>query len=116
MNIDGSNLRLVATTYKDEEPRLTFPKWSSDGRWLYVEEGYNEGDLSPGEIPDIGTGLYNNMYLVPTENLGKVLILDTDDSKRSPEVRRFWRHNTIKDEPGGLTGRTAPSYTFYWLN
>jgi hypothetical protein len=115
MNIDGSGIRLVATSYNDEDPSLTFPKWSPDGRWLFVEEGYNVEDLSPGEIPHIGTDLRYDMYLVPTENLGKVLILDTDDSKRSPEVRRFWRHNTIKDEPGGITNKSKKMADFYWL-
>lgn len=115
MNIDGSNIRLVATTYDDKDPRLTFPKWSPDGRWLYVEEGYNVEDLSPGEIPHIGTDLVNDMYLVPTENLGKVFILNTDDSKRSPEVRRFWRSNTMKNEPGGITNKSSLTASFYWL-
>jgi dipeptidyl aminopeptidase/acylaminoacyl peptidase len=115
MNMDGSNIRLVATTYNDENPRLTFPKWSPDGRWLYVEEGYNTEDIGPDGIPNIGTDNNNDMYLVPTENLGKVFILNTDDSKRSPEVRRLWRSNTMKDEPGGVTGKSRVRTTFYWL-
>jgi hypothetical protein len=115
MNMDGSNVRLVATTYNDKDPRLTFPKWSPDGRWLYVEEGYNTEDIPPGEIPYIGTESDNDMYLVPTENLGKVFILDTDDSKRSPEVRRFWRSYTMPNEPGGVTGKSPTGVTFYWL-
>jgi dipeptidyl aminopeptidase/acylaminoacyl peptidase len=110
VNIDGSSPRLVATTYNDQDPRLTYPEWSPDGRSLYIQEGY--GMLSPA----IGTDDKRDMYILPTEYMGKVFMLSTDDTERSIEVKRFWRFNTIDDEPGGITGKASPLSSFYWIN
>jgi hypothetical protein len=110
VNIDGSELRLLATTYNDENPRISSPQWSPDGRWLYIEEGYINTS-----VHTIGTKVNADMYVLPTENMGKVYYLSTDDSKRSPEVRMFWRYNTLGNEPGGVTSKAPPGAFFNWI-
>lgn len=115
VNIDGTNIRLIATTYNDEYPRITKPQWSPDGRWLYVQEGFGTTDIPPELIPIVGTDINQDMYIVPTEDLGKVFILSKDDTKRSPEVKRFWRSNTIGAEPGGVTGKAKLVTNFLWI-
>jgi hypothetical protein len=100
-NIDGSNLRLVATTPDDPEgiPRISAPTWSPDGRWLFVKEGYMEVATAPIDAGHI----YGDMYVLPTEDMGKVFYLSTDDSQRSPEVRLVRRFKTLPHEYGDVT-------------
>jgi hypothetical protein len=112
VNIDGSNIRLVATTYNDQYPRLTRPQWSPDGRWLYIQEGFGTSDIPPELIPIIGNDTNQDMYIVPTEDLGKVFVVSADDEKRSPEVKRFWRSNST----GGVTGKAEVVTNYYWIN
>jgi hypothetical protein len=125
-NIDGTNLHLVATKADDPGdnsdyyggPRVATPAWSPDGRWLYVREGYV--DVNPiGEHVDT-SGYLGDMYVLPTEDMGKVLYLSTDDSQRSPEVRRLWRFQTLPDEAvgGGITNeRPMPGASpFIWIS
>jgi hypothetical protein len=77
----------VATRYDDPvESYLNTPTWSPDGRWIFVIDGfYYAGSIG------VGNDFDPEMYIVPTEDLGKVLYLSTNDENRSPEVRRFWR-------------------------
>jgi Tol biopolymer transport system component len=118
VNMDGTHLRLVATTPGDtgvnsgdtSGPRILGPCWSPDGRWLYVEEGYLN-------VPTYAGTEYNgDMYVLPTEDMGKVFYLSTDDSKRSPEVRRFRRYNTLPREGGGVTGKALVSGAMIWMS
>jgi hypothetical protein len=124
VNMDGTNLRLVATTPGDtgvnsgdsSGPRILAPCWSPDGRWLYVEEGYLDTALPGYGSFTGGTDFYGDMYVLPTEDMGKVFYLSTDDSKRSPEVRRFRRYNTLPGEPGGVTGKFVKSTVMAWMS
>jgi hypothetical protein len=120
-NIDGSNLRLVATTADDPGdnsdafggPRISLPTWSPDGRWLFVREGYFSVAVAP-----IDAGhTFGDMYALPTENMGKVFYLSTDDSQRSPEVRLVWRFEALPNEHGqGVTTEAPTSGKFTWIS
>lgn len=111
MNIDGTDVRLLATTYNDEDPRLLAPEWSPDGRWIFVEEGY---------IPPAGTdhdGYVQNFgyrYIVPADGpVGKVYYLSENDNERSPEVSMFWRYG-FSPEPAGITAQGS-SARYVWI-
>jgi hypothetical protein len=82
MNIDGSNIRLLADV-PEGDPKITSPSWSPDGRWILLEEGYVSGqDLN---VP----GTSGHLYVVPAEDQGKVYMLSTVSSERSKEVIPF---------------------------
>jgi hypothetical protein len=114
-NIDGSNLRLVATTPDDPEgiPRVSAPTWSPDGRWLFVKEGYMDVAVAP-----IDAGhTFGDMYALPTEDVGKVFYLSADDSQRSPEVRLIWRFETLPNEHrDGITTEATSVGNFIWIS
>jgi Tol biopolymer transport system component len=124
VNMDGTHLRLVATTPGDtgvnsgdtSGPRILGPCWSPDGRWLYVQEGYLDTAFNGDGGFTGGTDFYGDMYVLPTEDMGKVFYLSTDDSKRSPEVRRFRRYNTLPGEGGGVTGKAVTTSTMSWMS
>jgi hypothetical protein len=117
VNIDGSNVRMVATTFNDDDPKLHTPQWSPDGHWIYIEEG---DTILPG--PDYPGGseasISPDMYIVPTDDMGKVLYLSTNDSERSSEVRLFWRKQKISTESGGSVTNKAMVLLdshLYWI-
>ncbi|MET0051216.1 MAG: hypothetical protein ABW095_09065 [Candidatus Thiodiazotropha sp.] len=108
MNIDGTNIRLLADVPEGQMPYIEAPTWSPDGRWILMEEGYVAGqDLSAP-----GTAGY--LYVVPSEDLGKVFVLSIEDEKRSPEVIRFM-HDL--DGPGSRTMLTnrATGERYEWI-
>lgn len=107
MNIDGSNIRLLADV-REGEPKITSPSWSPDGRWILLEEGYVSGqDLN---VP----GTSGHLYIVPTEDQGKVYMLSTVSSERSEEVIPFM-HDI--DGVGSSTIYDTKSYgeAFEWI-
>jgi Tol biopolymer transport system component len=117
-NIDGANLRLVATTPDDPEgiPRISNPTWSPDGRWLFVKEGHITLGPTPPVPIDAGH-IHGDMYVLPTEDMGKVFYLSTDDSQRSPEVRLVWRFEGLPNEGGsGVTTEATSAGRFIWIS
>lgn len=104
MNIDGSDLRLLATTQNDEDPTIIQPKWSPDGRWILVKAGNYPGG---GDNSDS----LGYRYLIPTDNPGKVYHVSTFGSDKSQEVKYFKHH--ILDH-NNVTTRGS-STTFSWI-
>ncbi|MCG8052896.1 MAG: hypothetical protein JAZ15_17005 [Candidatus Thiodiazotropha endolucinida] len=84
MNVDGTNIRLLADVPSNETANISDPTWSPDGEWIILEEGNIEGH----DVNAPGTAGY--VYIIPSENLGKVFILSVEDGKRSPEVIQVW--------------------------
>ncbi|MEW8626344.1 MAG: hypothetical protein AB2551_11370, partial [Candidatus Thiodiazotropha sp.] len=105
MNMDGTAVRLLATTYNDEEPSITVPTWSPDGRWILVTEGRQ---------PQEAGGAPGNLYLIPADDPGNVYYLSTIESERSQEVRMFYRYNTLPGEGGGITNKSS-GLRFKWI-
>lgn len=107
-NIDLSNIRKLAISMNDDIQLIDNLTWSPDSRWLMVREGYSDSvhsTLSP-------TGY---LYVVPTEDMGKVFQLSIIDSERSPEVIQF-RHDRNLTEAGvDLTGNAIPGVTLEWI-
>jgi hypothetical protein len=98
MNMDGTDLHLVATTYNDEEPAISDVEWSPDGRWIFVKEDYREAS---GNIYD--SYRFGHAYIIPADGgSDKVYYLSEYDAERSPEVRMFWRY-ALNPEPSGIT-------------
>ena len=83
------------------------PQWSPDGRWILVKQGY-----SAVSTPTAGTRPY--LYLVPTEDTGKIFILSINDSERSPEVVEYFRYENI-DNSGFVTNNAFSETTMYWI-
>jgi Tol biopolymer transport system component len=99
MNLDGTNIRLLADV--PERPAfIANPAWSPDGKWILLEEGYVSGQ----DRDTIGTA--GNLFVVPSENLGKVFMLTMDDSKRSQEVILLYHDH---DGPGAGTALSTKS-------
>ncbi|MEW8207705.1 MAG: hypothetical protein AB2746_16400 [Candidatus Thiodiazotropha taylori] len=107
MNIDGTNIRLLADV-PEGDPKITSPSWSPDGRWILLEEGYVTGQDS-----DV-LGASGNLYVVPSEDQGKVYMLSTVSNERSKEVIPFI-HDI--DGPGSSTVFNTKSYgeAFEWI-
>jgi hypothetical protein len=105
MNIDGSDIRLLATTYNDIDPSIIAPSWSPDGRWILVTEGYRPS------LVGLDSERFGHMYLVPADDPGKVYYLSTDSTERSQEVRLFRR---IDSETNSVTTRGTGS-VFPWI-
>lgn len=106
MNMDGSGLRLLATTYNDDKPSVIQPAWSPDGRWILVKEGYRP----TGNVDDIESHGYR--YVIPADDPGKVYYISPNDAERSPEVK-FFRH---RDEKTGIiTARAGPLPFTSWI-
>ena len=103
MNMDGTGLRLLATTYNDEEPSIIQPTWSPDGRWILVKEDYKPVGLDANSL--------GYRYVIPSDQPGKVFYLSPDGSERSPEVIKF-RHYSW--ENSGITSRGSPN-VFIWI-
>lgn len=96
MNIDGTGLRKLATTPHagTAESRINNPRWSPDGRWILVETGqYTTSTPPPGTTPDTFPGDPGTVYVLPSEDMGKVFMLSLSDSLRSPEVRLLYRYD-----------------------
>ena len=104
MNIDGSGLRLLATTQNDEDPTIIQPTWSPDGRWILVKAG---------NYPAAGdnTESLGYRYLIPTDNPAKVYYIDTYGSDKSPEVKYF-KHHILNHS--NVTTR-ASNTVFTWI-
>ena len=105
MNTDGTDVRLLATTYNDEDPRLSAPSWSPDGRWVLLTEGYRPSGVG---IDDDSLG---RMYLIPMDGQRKVFYLSQNETERSPEVRLFKRYYY---DTGNLTTR-GDGTIFPWV-
>ena len=104
-----SGIRLVATRWGDPvETYLNIPRWSPDGRWIFVIDGFKYSDFI-----DLGRGFDPEMYIVPTEDLGKVLYVHTIDEYRSPEVRRVWRRH-IENHTSTITTK-ASGHIYEWM-
>lgn len=96
MNIDGTGLRKLATTPHagTVESKINNPKWSPDGRWILVEtDRYTSTTPPSGATPDTFPGDPGTVYVLPSEDMGKVFMLSLFDSLRSPEVRLLYRFN-----------------------
>jgi hypothetical protein len=104
MNIDGSGIRLLATTQNDEDPTIVQPKWSPDGRWILVKAG---------NYPAAGDNAESlgYRYLIPADDPGKVYYVSTFGSDKSAEVKYFKHH--IPDH-NSVTTRGS-STTFNWI-
>jgi hypothetical protein len=110
VNRDGTGLRRVATVYGEDPDALAIcgVSWSPDGRWLYVMD-----KIIPNNDSMFGLTFYPNMYLIPTEDMGKVFTLSTNVAERSPEVRLFYRYFTLANESGGKTNKAT--FNIYWI-
>ncbi|MCG8581076.1 MAG: hypothetical protein MI866_14245 [Bacteroidales bacterium] len=108
MNIDGSNIRQLADMPENSEYKnIVEPQWSPDGKWILVKQGY-----SAVSTPTDGTRPY--LYLLPTEDTGKVYIISIVDSERSPEIKEFYRYDNI-DNSGQVTNNALSETTMYWI-
>jgi hypothetical protein len=108
MNIDGSDIRQLADLPSDSAYKDIYePQWSPDGKWIMLKTGVSA--VSGGQ-----QGTLQNMYLVPSEDLGKVFILSTVSSKRSEEVREFYRYEKI-DNTGSITNKALAETSMYWI-
>ncbi|MCG8095028.1 MAG: hypothetical protein JAZ17_15620 [Candidatus Thiodiazotropha endolucinida] len=105
MNLSGSDIRLLATTYNDDDPSIIAPSWSPDGRWILATEGY-----SPSRVR-YGDDLLGTTYLVPADDPGKIYNLSENANERSPEVMLFRRYDY---ETNGITSKGTGA-TFPWV-
>ncbi len=105
MNIDGTNIRLLATT-PDNSPLVgDASTWSADGQWILLREG---GAASAGSA---NPGFNGYFYAVPTEDMGQIFTLSSISTERSPEVRLLRRYS-FSDNPANLDGSiTDRSFT-----
>ncbi|ODB91920.1 TolB family protein [Candidatus Thiodiazotropha endoloripes] len=108
MNTDGTNVRLLADVPANETANITDPTWSPNGNWIILEEGNIEGQDQ--NVP--GTAGY--IYIVPSENLGKVFILSVDDSKRSQEVIQVW-HDQDGAGPSETLSLRSSGRRYEWI-
>jgi hypothetical protein len=109
INMDGTDLHLVATTYNDEEPAISGVEWSPDGRWIFALEDYRPAN---GNIYD--SYRFGHAYIIPADGgSDKVYYLSEHDAERSPEVRMFWRYG-FGVEPSGITTK-GYMRKFFWI-
>ncbi|MCF6211510.1 MAG: hypothetical protein L3K24_12770 [Gammaproteobacteria bacterium] len=97
MNIDGANIRQLATT-PDNAPLVgDASTWSPDGQWILLREG---GAASTGSV---NPGFNGYFYVVPTEDTGQIFTLSSISTERSSEVRLLRRYS-FSDNPANLDG------------
>ncbi|MES9834609.1 MAG: hypothetical protein ABW139_20445 [Candidatus Thiodiazotropha sp. DIVDIV] len=107
MDISGNNIRLLADV-PNGEAYIASPSWSPDGRWILLEEGHVSGQ----DRDTIGTA--GNLYVVPSENLGKAFMLTMDDSKRSQEVILL-HHDHDGPGPGTNLSTNSAGENYDWI-
>ncbi len=92
VNVDGKNLRQVATTSREDDPekdyddpRVNMPVWSPDGQFLLLTEDYASG-LPGWLIYDYNVDVGYNVNLMPIINdaLTYILPADSIDQKLPP--------------------------------
>ena len=107
MNIDGKNIRKLATT-PDDSPVINNPIWSPDGQWILLAEGGASGQDS--NTP----GVQGYLYVIPS-NADRVMVLSIIDSEKSPEAIRLNRYFIGSDLPGNAITKRFPSWGVAWL-
>jgi hypothetical protein len=94
MDLDATGrIRQFATTLMSR-PTISGPDWSPDGRWILVKEG---GYIGTGTSTNPGSP--GSFYAIPTEDKGKIYMLNTSADTRSPEVILIRRHKNISETP-----------------
>ena len=73
----------------------------------YLKQG-----ASAVSTPTAGTR--PSLYLVPSQDLGKVFILSKSDSERSQEVVKFYRYDNV-DNTGFITNSALSETDLYWI-
>jgi dipeptidyl aminopeptidase/acylaminoacyl peptidase len=83
MDISGNNLKRLAVVPGDSDPKINYPTWSPDGKWILVIEG----DVSGSSI--ISPGAPGDLYAVPSEGVDVPLVLDGSPTTAIPIYSRF---------------------------
>ncbi|MET0029784.1 MAG: hypothetical protein ABW101_19290 [Candidatus Thiodiazotropha sp.] len=109
MNSDGTNIRKLAISMNDTYQIIDDITWSPDGRWVMVKEGYTAGQ------DDNALGTAGYLYVIPTEDLGKVFQLSIADSERSPEVIQFQHDRNLTESGTLMTTRALGRSTLEWI-
>ncbi len=109
MDIDGDNLRLLATSNADT-PRVNTPAWSPDGNWVTAVEGHVSGVAF---VPDpIETGIWwvtpvggppGALYAVPAD--GQAAILPADGTSTAQPIFRAVDAESVTFVGPGISSR-----------
>jgi dipeptidyl aminopeptidase/acylaminoacyl peptidase len=108
MNIDGTNVRLLADVPQGQTANITDPTWSPDGKWILLEEG----DIGGQDTNAPGVAGY--LYVVPSEYQGKVYTLSVNANLRSPEVIQIW-HDLDQAGPGTTLTLKTSGHNYEWI-
>jgi hypothetical protein len=110
MNIDGSNIRLLADVPEGESGYISDPTWSPDGNWILLKEGYSAGQ------DDTVPGTSGYLYIVPSEDQGGAYTLSIVDAERSSGAKMFKYDISLGSDSSPSYASTAiPGVSFVWL-